>query len=105
MIGTSSHSDGSDEASIAEIETTLSFQTADRDPQTQIRSLMTRLAEVSSHLRNHLNDADWTTKREVIRALVQRIEIGMTSVVVVFRLPAEKSPRTPGSVMVTLSRA
>jgi site-specific DNA recombinase len=91
-------------ARIAEIETSLSVQTADRDQQIQVRSLMTRLAELSGHLRSHLNDADWTTKRETIRALVQRIEIGITSVVVL-RLPAETSARTREPVMVTLSRA
>jgi hypothetical protein len=57
---------------------------------------MTRLAELSNHLQSRLNDADWITKREAIHTLVQRIEIGATSVAVVLRLPA---------VMVTLSRA
>jgi hypothetical protein len=28
-----------------------------------------RLTEISSHLQNELSDADWTTKREIIRAL------------------------------------
>ena len=32
---------------------------------------------------------DWSTKREIIRALVQRIEIGPTKVAVVLRLPTE----------------
>ncbi|HEY6302971.1 MAG TPA: hypothetical protein VIX14_07875 [Terriglobales bacterium] len=76
-------------ARISEIETKLSAQAADQDHRVHVRSLRTRLAALSNHLQSHLNEADWTTKREIIRALVQRIEIGTTSVVVVLRLPAE----------------
>ncbi len=41
-----------------------------------------RLTEISSHLQNELSDVDCTTNREIIRALVQRIEIGQTIAVV-----------------------
>jgi site-specific DNA recombinase len=91
-------------ARIADIEEKLRVQVSDQDQQIHVRSVMRRLAEFSSHLQSNVNDADWTTKREVIRALVQRIEIGTTSVVVVLRLPADKSTRTLEPVMVTLSR-
>jgi hypothetical protein len=59
----------------------------------------------TGHLQSHLNDADRTTKREVIRALVQRIEIWTTSAVVGLRVPAETNTRTLEPAMVTLSRA
>ena len=91
-------------ARISEIETKLSAQAADQDQRAHVRSLRTRLAALSSHLQSHLNEADWTTKREIIRALVQRIEIGTTSVAVVLRLPAETGTRTLEPLMVTLSR-
>jgi hypothetical protein len=67
---------------------------------------MNRLAELSTHLQTQVvNDADWTTKREVLRALIQRIEIGPTSVAVVLRLPPQTSARSKEPIMVTLSRA
>ena len=91
-------------ARISEIETKLSAQAADQDQRVHVRSLRTRLATLSSHLQSHLNEPDWTTKREIIRALVQRIEIGTTSVAVVLRLPAETGTRTLEPLMVTLSR-
>ena len=91
-------------ARISEIETKLAGQAADQERQTHVHMLRTRLAELSSHLRSHLNEADWTTKREIIRALVQRIEIGTASVVVVLRLPAETGTRPWEPLMVTLSR-
>jgi hypothetical protein len=40
-----------------------------------------------------LKDADWHTKRELVRALVHRIEIGPTKMVVVLRLPMERRSR------------
>ena len=54
---------------------------------------MIRLAGLSTHLQSQLNDADWTTKSEIVRALIQRIEIGPTKVAVVLRLPTEASAR------------
>jgi hypothetical protein len=68
-------------------------------------SVRSRLTEISDHVRIQLNDADWTTKREIIRALIQRIEIGPTKVAVVLRLPTDTSPRGLDPIMVTLSRA
>ena len=63
-----------------------------KDRRTHLRSVMSRLTEISSQLQIQLNDADWATKREIIRALVQRIEIGPTKVAVVLRLPTERAP-------------
>ena len=44
--------------------------------QARLRLVRNRLAEISIHLQNELSDTDWAPKREIIRALVQRIEIG-----------------------------
>lgn len=32
-----------------------------------MRSVMNRLAELSTHLQSQLNNADWATKREIVR--------------------------------------
>jgi hypothetical protein len=52
-----------------------------------------------------LNDPDWATKREIIRAVVQRIEVEPAKVAIVLRLPLEPSARGLEPIMVTLSRA
>ena len=88
---------------IADIDTKIGAQAAIEDRQAQVRSVMNRLAELSTHLKSQLNDPDWATKREIIRVLVQRIEIGPTKVVVVLRLPAETSARAVEPIIVTLS--
>lgn len=55
-------------------------------------------------MHNQLRDADWTTKREIMPALSQRIEIGQTKVTVVLRLPTDISGHAPDPIMVTSSR-
>jgi len=55
-------------ARIADIDKTIDTQGADEDRRTHVRSVMSRLAELSSHLQSQLNDADWATKREIVRA-------------------------------------
>jgi site-specific DNA recombinase len=91
-------------ARIADIDEKIGTQAADEQRRTQVRSVMSRLAELSTHLQPQLNDADWATKREIVRALVQRIEIGPTKVAVVLRLPMGASARAIEPIMVTLSR-
>ncbi len=89
---------------IAEIETKIGAQATDEGRRAHVRSLMSRLADLSSHLRSHLHAPGWSTKREIIRALAQRIEIGPENIVVVLRLPTAASARSLEPIMVTLSR-
>ena len=90
---------------IAEIEAKQGAQSTGEERRAHIRSLMSRLGVLSNHLESHLRDPDWATKREIIRAIVQRIEIGPAKVAVVLRLPAESNARGLEPIMVTLSRA
>ncbi len=90
---------------ISEIEAKIAAQTSDQGRQARLRLVRSRLTEISSHLQNELGDADWTTKREIIRALVQRIEIGQKKVALVLRPPTDTSGRVLDPIMVTLSRA
>ena len=80
-------------ARLADLDAKLALQAADEDRSAQIRSALTRLAELSDHVRRRLNTANWATKREIIRAVVQRIEIGPTSITIVLRLPGQTSVR------------
>jgi site-specific DNA recombinase len=90
---------------IADIDAKIGAQTSHEGRQANLRSVRSRLTEIASHVQNQLSDADWTTKREIIRALIQRIEIGTTKVAVVHRLPTDTSARALDPIMVTLSRA
>jgi site-specific DNA recombinase len=90
---------------IAEIDATIAAQTSDEGRQAHLRSVRNRLTEISRHVQDKLSHAEWTTKREIIRALIQRIEIGKTKIAILLRLPADTSARTLDPIMVTLSRA
>jgi hypothetical protein len=61
---------------ISEIDAKVVAQTSAQGPQARLRLVKSRLTEISSHLQSELSDAEWTTIREIIRALVQRIKIG-----------------------------
>ena len=47
-----------------------------------------RLQEFTTRLQSGLGALDWSTRREVIRTLVKRIEIDHDKIEVVFRVPA-----------------
>jgi site-specific DNA recombinase len=78
---------------LADIEAKLGAQETGEERQAHIRSLMSRLGELSNHIKSQLRDPDWATKREIIRAVVQRIEIGPAEVGIVLRVPVEPSAR------------
>src|SRR5437763_12642421 len=55
---------------------------------------MPRLDEFASRVKSGLHQADWSTRREIIRALVKRVEIDQEQVRVVFRVnPPPQAPQ------------
>lgn len=55
--------------------------------QADLRLIVGRLDEFAAQVRDRLETADWETCRELVRALVKRVEIGPEGVNVVFRVP------------------
>ena len=45
-----------------------------------------QLQEFADRIKSGLRDADWSTKREIIRALVKRVEIDESQVRVLYRI-------------------
>ena len=63
--------------------------------QTEIRLIVGRLEDFAAKIDAGLEDSDWLSKREMIRALVKRVEVTPERVNVVFRVdsyPGEASP-------------
>jgi site-specific DNA recombinase len=63
--------------------------------QAELRLIITHLEDFAANVEDGLAEADWLTKRELIRTLVKRVEIGKEEVNVVFRvtpIPFESSP-------------
>src|SRR5260370_27296271 len=71
----------------------------------ELRLLMNHFQKLEVHLGPGVEDADWNRRREIIRSLVERIEIGRASMAIVFRLPHGIAVSTKDPIMVTLSRA
>jgi site-specific DNA recombinase len=69
---------------------------ADEETQEQeLRLIIGHLQEFAERVRNGLGKADWSTQREIIRALVKRVEIDKEEVRVVYRVgpsPFVESP-------------
>jgi site-specific DNA recombinase len=59
----------------------------------ELRLILGRLEDFTSRVKEGLQTADWSTRREIIRALVKRVEIDQEQVQVVFRI----GPNTPSS--------
>src|SRR5258708_32849123 len=52
----------------------------------ELTLILGRLDEFAARVKTGLYDADWQTRREIIRALVKRVEIDQEQVRVVFRV-------------------
>jgi site-specific DNA recombinase len=62
---------------------------------TDLRLILGRLEDFAAQIQEGLAEADWHRKRELIRALVRRVEVAHDQVKVVFRIeprPGEPSP-------------
>ena len=60
---------------------------------------------LGARLQSQLKKANWATKREIIRAILHRIEIGPAKIAIVLRLPTATSTRGVEPFVGTLSRA
>ena len=89
---------------IAELDTQIQAYSGDIDQMEHLRLGVARLRELSATLGPGLADSDWHRKREVIRTVVQRIEIGHGNIRIVFRLSPDAGRSGTESIAVTLPR-
>ena len=89
---------------IAELDALIQAYSDDVDQLENMRLAAERLHQLSHTIGTDLSDADWHRKREVIRTLVQRVEIGHDSIKIVFRLQHDSGRSGPESIAVTLPR-
>jgi site-specific DNA recombinase len=89
---------------IAELDAQIQAYSGDIDQMEHLRLAVARFRELSATVGPDLADADWHRKREVIRTLVQSIEIGHENIRIVFRLSPDAGRSGPESIAVTLPR-
>jgi site-specific DNA recombinase len=63
--------------------------------QAELRLVITRLEQFAAKVSGGLSEAEWLTKRELIRTLVKRVEIGKEEVNVVFRVAPDPFDLSP----------
>jgi site-specific DNA recombinase len=71
---------------IAELDAKIEVGVGEVDQHKELRLATERLRELASSVGPHLAEADWNRRREIIRTLVQRIEIGLDPIKIIFRL-------------------
>lgn len=80
---------------LAQLETDAKRQLEEEDQRVELRLVIGRLQEFAQRIRSGLRDAEWTTQREILRALVKRVEVDEARVRVVYRvdpLPFDQGP-------------
>jgi site-specific DNA recombinase len=90
---------------IAEFEARIHANAEGADRRQELRLLVNHFQKLAVHLGTGLDGADWNQRREIIRGLVERIEIGRAGIAIVFRLPHGVTVSNKSPIMVTLSRA
>ena len=89
---------------IAELDGRIKADAGDADQLEHLRLAAKRLRELAAAVGPHLATADWHRRRDIIRTLVQRIEIGREVIKFVFRVMQDARGLGPESIVVTLSR-
>ena len=68
----------------------------DRESEAQeIRTAIDQLESFGSRIRDGLNDADWSTRREIMRSLIRKVEVGKDAIRIEYKvgpLPFDRGP-------------
>jgi site-specific DNA recombinase len=88
---------------IAELDAKIKDDAGDTDHLEYLRLAAKRLRELAAAVGPHLATADWHRRRDIIRTVVQRIEVGREVIKIVFRVTPEARNSGPDSIVVTLS--
>src|SRR5262249_41530815 len=63
--------------------------------QRELQLIVGRVEEFATQVHQNLETLEWHRKREILRALVRRVEIGLDQVQVVFRVDAFAGEAAP----------
>lgn len=89
---------------IAELDAKIKADAGDADQLEHMRLAASRLRELAAAVGPYLVTADWHRRRDIIRTLVQRIEIGREVIKIIFRVMQDSRGSGPESILVTLPR-
>src|SRR5262249_35627078 len=82
---------------IAHFEEMLRQERDEADTLHEMRLLMGQIEEFAGHVRQGLTEANWQLRRDIIRALVKRVEVTDEHITIVFRVGTHVlGPAPPG---------
>ena len=85
---------------LAKLESQAEAQAQRETEEQQLRLVIGQLEEFAERVKDGLDKADWATRREIIRALVKRVEVDEGSVRIVYRVGPPRSTDGPaGAIM------
>src|SRR5262249_1669872 len=71
---------------LARLKAEAQAQAEEESQEQELRLVIGHLQEFAERVRTGLADADWSTRREIIRALVKRVEVNQEEVRVVYQV-------------------
>lgn len=81
-------------AKLSQVEAQMAKASEFAESDRQLRLLIVQLEDFSSRIVSNLQNLDWDTKRNVIRAIVKSIDVNRDSVNVTFRIGDFRIPKT-----------
>ena len=88
---------------LARLQTERDAAVAAHEAERSLQLVIGRLEEFAGRVRAGLDGLDWHGRREIIRALVRRIEISREEVEIVFRIPGASLPPGGGAIAASSS--
>ena len=89
---------------IADLDSRINAGAGDVDPLENLRSATKRLRDLAAAVGPDLAGADWHRRREIIRTLVQRIDIAPEIIKIIFRVTQNARGSGSESIAITLLR-
>jgi site-specific DNA recombinase len=89
---------------IADLDSRINAGAGDMDSLENLRSATKRLRDLAAAVGPDLASEDWHRRREIIRTLVQRIDIEMEIIKIVFRLTQSPFGSRSDSIVITIPR-
>jgi site-specific DNA recombinase len=82
-------------ARLARLQARLQTAAAQAEAERELSLVVVHLEDFAQRVCQGLDSLDWLGRREVVRALVRRIEIDREGIEIVFRIPPPNGPPTP----------
>jgi len=90
---------------IADLDTRIKAYAGDLDHREHLRLASNRLRELAATVGPELGSADWQRRREIIRTVVQRIDIDIDVIKIIFRVNENKRVSDSDAIAITFPRS